>query len=76
VPVVEKDEYPKLVPEKYFFQNKSRLQRAEILFDREIESTRSWGLFLAIGFLLAFSLYNRALKHLRIERTNFFNELQ
>lgn len=76
VPVVEKDEYPKLVPEKYFFQNNSRLQRAEILFVREIESTRSWGLFLAIGFLLAFSLYNRALKHLRIERTNFFNELQ
>ena len=75
LPAVEKGESPKLVPENYLIQNPSRIQKAELFFEREGGAGKSWGLFLGIGFILAFSLYNRALISLRSERKKFLSEI-
>ena len=58
----------KLYPEKLLEENKGKIVPTELSFIREEEEGINWTLFLGFGFLLASSIYHRALKKLELEQ--------
>ncbi len=66
VPAREGKRPPGLYPEKRLKESKGKIVATELSFLREEEGGMNWPLFLGLGFLLASSIYHRALKKLEL----------
>ena len=68
LPAREGKRLPGLYPEKRLKESKGKLVATELSFIREEGDGINWSLFLGLGFLLASSIYHRALKKLELEQ--------